>query len=226
MVEKYVPLKFQFPREVKNTVQLLYSDLKGVSYYKQILRTYICPFHLLVDEVPVGSRVLDIGCGSGLFLGLLAVRRKIDQSVGFDADKAAINVAQKMSQTIDGNKLLRFEHCDIRDNWPDGLFDVVSLIDVMHHISPSEQRNVLMMAVGKLAPDGILLYKDMVDKPLHRAWANRLHDLIVAKQWINYLPMEVVRQVADECGLKFIKNDSLNMLWYGHEWIVFRNDKT
>lgn len=210
------------PRDVKDTVQNLYREFTGAVFYKQVMRPYICPFHRLVDEVPKGSNVLDIGCGSGLFLGLLASRKGIRKSIGFDADESAINMAKKMASTLDGAELLTFEHCDVQASWPDGLFDVVSLIDVIHHIPPHEQINFLKLAIEKLAPKGIFLYKDMVENPFYRAWPNRLHDLIIARQWINYLPMDEVKSVAKGYGLKILKEGEMNMFWYGHEWTVFR----
>jgi 2-polyprenyl-3-methyl-5-hydroxy-6-metoxy-1,4-benzoquinol methylase len=78
---------------------------------------------------------------------------------------------------------------DADSAWPPGTFDVVSLIDVIHHIQSKDQTTVLVNAIEHVADGGILLYKDMASRPLWRAWANRLHDLISAGDWINYLEL-------------------------------------
>ena len=44
----------------------------------------IRPFHRLVEFVPRGSSVLDVGCGAGLFILFLAKRGWILSAVGFD----------------------------------------------------------------------------------------------------------------------------------------------
>jgi hypothetical protein len=50
----------------------------------QALRPLICPFDELLDLVPIGARMLDAGCGAGLFLGLLADAGRLGEGYGFD----------------------------------------------------------------------------------------------------------------------------------------------
>jgi SAM-dependent methyltransferase len=65
---------------------------------------------------------------------------------------------------------------------PRGPFDVGSLIDVMHHVPPVEQQGLFAGAAKRVRPGGVF-YKDMRVKPRWKAWANRLHDLALARQW-------------------------------------------
>jgi protein-L-isoaspartate O-methyltransferase len=51
----------------------------------QRLRPHIAPFHTLLPLVPKGSRVLDIGGGSGLWAGLLVQTGQADFVYSFDA---------------------------------------------------------------------------------------------------------------------------------------------
>ena len=183
-------------------------------------RPRICPFHRLLPRVPQNASVLDVGCGCGLFLGLLAKSGHDIRGTGFDVSTDAIAVAQRMAQQVGSN--LQFLQLDVNDPWPAGPFDVVSIIDVMHHVPPAGQRAVLKTAASRVAPGGILLYKDMCRRPRWRAAANRLHDLLLARQWIHYLPIEQVEQWATEDGLRLEHAERINMLWYGHELRVFR----
>jgi ribosomal protein L11 methylase PrmA len=76
--------------------------------YKRTYRPYICPFHLLVDCIPRAS-VLDVGCGAGLFVLLMARLGRIRSAVGFDADDVAIRAAQNIAAKLLDQTLIRFE---------------------------------------------------------------------------------------------------------------------
>lgn len=188
-------------------------------------RILICPFERLIPMVPAGASVLDVGCGAGLFLALLAGSARGVIGVGFDTSHRAIDVARRMTEQVrlKGREAnLRFFRLDVTEPWPEGLFDVVSLVDVLHHIPPAHQKSVVEQAVKKVKPGGVLLYKDMADKPAFHAWMNRLHDMVVAKQWIHYLPLHHVDEWAGELGLDLTHGESLTRFWYHHDLRVFR----
>lgn len=200
----------------------------------QVYRPWICPFEKLLPWVPVGSEVLDVGCGGGLWLHLLARLGVIRAGVGFDAARGAIDLANgalnsgwRTDQLTEGRARLRFEHLDVRADWPaselaaSAGFDVVSIVDVMHHVPRDAQRSVIERAVGRLRPGGVLIYKDMCRRPVWRATMNRLHDLVMAKQWICYCPVEDVEAWAGQMGLRLQHGATHNRLWYGHELRVF-----
>ena len=116
---------------------------------------------------------------------------------------------------------LRFEHLAVEDRWPGGAFDVVLLVDVLHHIPPAAQRDVFRMAAEKVAPGGRLIYKDMAARPRWRAAMNRLHDLVMARQWIHYVPIQSVEQRGAAEQMQLTHAQDVNMLWYRHELRVF-----
>jgi len=99
----------------------------------------------------------------------------------------------------------------------------VSLIDVPHHVPPAGQRECFLTAAARLGPGGVLIYKDMARRPVWRALANRLHDLVLARQWIHYVPVERVEGWAAEAGLGLTRAARFNRLWYAHELRVFRS---
>jgi len=187
----------------------------------QRYRPYICPFEILIEEVPAGASVLDIGCGAGLFLGLLDAAGREPTGVGFDVSPHGIKLAKAMSAK--GKARLTFHRLDAEDAWPAGEFDIVALIDVLHHVAPDAQEGCVRRACRAVKPGGSFLYKDMVSKPRWRALANRAHDLVLARQWIHYAPIaEVEKWVRDE-GFKLQRADRIDRLWYGHEFRVFKH---
>lgn len=208
---------------IVNVASKLYSHLNGLAYYKHKLRPYICPFHSLIGYVPTNAKILDIGCGSGLFASLIVHFKPTTTVYGFDANKSAINTAQKMVNKNNGfTNSLKFEYRDARAGMPSETYDVVSMIDVLHHVPMNSHEDVIRAASERVAPGGILLYKDMVKKPLWRAIANRIHDLILAREWIHYANINNVKDWSINSGLTEVHSGSCNMLWYGHEWIVMQ----
>lgn len=191
---------------------------------KQRFRPFICPFEELLPLVPSGARMLDAGCGAGLFLGLLAMEGRIRAGVGFDSAAAAISSAQRMARRAAGlgsPATLEFIRLDATAAWPEGHYDVVSLIDVLHHVPKAAQRRVFELAVRRLDSAGRLIYKDMARAPAWRAWANRLHDLALAGEWIHYVPIEEVERWAADMGLRVLEQGSFNRYCYAHELRVF-----
>jgi SAM-dependent methyltransferase len=200
----------------------LYREAPPIQRVLQVLRPFICPFHRLMELVPPGARILDIGCGAGLFLGLLSESNRIEEGVGFDVNPKSVRVAQTMARALNGPARLTLERIEASVPWPAGPFDAVSMVDVMHHVHPGEQPHIAARAAAVLKPGGLFIYKDMVSRPVWRAWANRLHDLIMARQWIHYASLEQVHRWAARAGLELQSSGQCNMFWYGHEWAVYR----
>jgi hypothetical protein len=80
---------------------------------------------------------------------------------------------------------------------------------------------VFLRAAGKVVPGGRLIYKDMARRPRWSAFANRMHDLVMAREWINYRDLDDVRQWGRGCGLKLRAEGRRRLYWYSHEWLVF-----
>jgi SAM-dependent methyltransferase len=99
-----------------------------------------------VDQI----RVLDIGCGPGIWLRRVVVRaRQIGFSritaLGIDIADTQISRARAMSRgaaTLEG-VTLNFSHGDLRGSLPDGRFDLVlCLYGILNHIPAPEQPEV------------------------------------------------------------------------------------
>ena len=184
-------------------------------------RPYICPFDLVIEEIPPGSFVLDIGCGGGLLLGSLASIGRIRGGVGFDFSGDAIRVAVAMSELLQRDHNLKFLHLSALDPWPECPHTLVTMIDVMHHVPVPAQREVFRKAAQTLKPGARLVYKDIAPRPRWRALANTVHDLIMARQWVRYLPLSTLHAWAEAEGLVMERSYLKNRLWYGHQFAVF-----
>ena len=84
---------------------------------------------LLLDAVPHGGRVLDVGCGEGMLTRELAGRAS--QVVGLDIDPASIDLAR--ATTVAGN--ITYVCADLmRHPFEPGSFDAVVSVAALHHI--------------------------------------------------------------------------------------------
>ncbi|MDE2953503.1 MAG: class I SAM-dependent methyltransferase [Gemmatimonadota bacterium] len=200
----------------------LYAKHSVKTRLRQYLRLSVCPFDRIISAVPIGSRVLDIGCGTGLLLGLLIDLGRASSAVGFDVNPEVIQRAQQMAEVNGFGGSVMFTNQSIDCVWPTvgELFDAVTMIDVMHHLPPALQRGVFMRAATVLRPGGVMIYKDMARKPTWMALANRLHDLVSYTDWIHYADIEDNIRYARESGLVERKIETFSRVWYRHEMMV------
>src|SRR5262249_12640351 len=108
-------------------------------------------------------------------------------------------------------------------DWPSDTFDLVAMVDVLHHIPGEDRRSVVAAALDRGAPGGLFLYKDMCRRPaLRRLW-NQLQDLSLARQLVVVEPVETVVGWVHEQGFISVASERyVGAGLYGHELEVFR----
>jgi 2-polyprenyl-3-methyl-5-hydroxy-6-metoxy-1,4-benzoquinol methylase len=214
--------------ELARIADRLYEEAPPVRRWMQRTRPYICPFSEIIEAIPAGSRLLDVGCGSGLLVGLLASVNRVELAVGFDSSAPAVAAARVALKNLDPDQRQRVEvrMLSVEEPWPEGEFDVVTIVDVVHHIPRKFQRDVLRQAAAKLSPGGLLLYKDIAPRPLWRATMNRLHDMVVVREWSKYVSAESVREWLEDEGCSQVSRTHIDMLWYRHDFAIFRKGQT
>jgi 2-polyprenyl-3-methyl-5-hydroxy-6-metoxy-1,4-benzoquinol methylase len=115
---------------------------------------------LLTDE----GRILDVGCGFGLFAAYFGQTHRRRRIVGVDPNARRIGIARAMTAQL-GLDQHSFVVGDVRDAPIDGPFDAAYVLDVMHHLPVDDQLRVLRRLRDVLAPGGMLLVKDITTEP-------------------------------------------------------------
>ena len=140
---------------------------KFLSKYRSLTWLYTCFFQkMTIDEfemvnLPKGSRVINVGCGSLPHTLLILARVKDWDFVGIDRDKDAVEKAKKVVDHYGRSSRIKI-HCG------NGLdFDISSfdLIIFSHGVEPKLE--VLKVLGDKMSPSSMILYRttwDTLDK--------------------------------------------------------------
>ncbi len=208
------------PSQLSTMASEIYATEPSLKFrLMQRYRPYICPFDQLFSQVPVASRVLDVGCGAGIFLLLLAKSGRIASGHGFDVSTAAIAAATNACREQNLTNMLSFTQRDVQEGLPAGDWNLISSLDVLHHVPAASQQAYFHSLCRATPTGGRLLIKDMVSRPKWRALANHTHDLLLAKQWVRHRSPEEAKQWAREAGMRVVHEAQANTLWYGH-WLL------
>ena len=211
------------PREVARFLDAAFAHQRGVGGRITRLRPYICPFEEVLRRMPAveegAGRVLDVGCGVGIMSALAAGPGKARSVVGFDVSQRAIDVARGIQ--VPGACSMTF-HALPAGTFPEGEFDMVLCIDVLHHVPPAVQNEFLRQTCQHVAAGGLLIFKDISPKPWWKAQANRLHDLIMARQWVHYRREAEIVGMLNELGGEVVESTRLDRLWYSHYLVCWR----
>jgi SAM-dependent methyltransferase len=132
----------------------------------------------ITPATPAGARVLELGCGTGANLLLLALDNPHATIVGCDLAGTAITYARDMANTL-GIANLDLRHADLAevdDGW--GEFDYILCHDVFSWVSPEVRHKILEIHARNLAPQGV----GYVSYDALPGW--RLHE--VAREMMRY----------------------------------------
>jgi 2-polyprenyl-3-methyl-5-hydroxy-6-metoxy-1,4-benzoquinol methylase len=115
---------------------------------------------LLTDQ----GRILDVGCGFGLFAAYFGQTHPGRSIVGIDPNARRIGMARDVASRLE---LQRHEFVvgDVRDAELSPPFDAAYVLDVMHHLPATDHRPVLERLRALLVPGGMLLVKDITTEP-------------------------------------------------------------
>jgi SAM-dependent methyltransferase len=136
-------------------------------------------------RLPADARILEIGCGTGHNLEMLAGFGRAD---GIEIDSAARALAsERLGRTIGDAPLPQLTGVE------DGAYDLVAILDVLEHVE--EDRAALQSIARKLRPGGRIL----ITVPAH-PWMWSAHDEVNHHK--RRYTRKTLRKVVEEAGLK------------------------
>ncbi len=110
-------------------------------------------------------RILEIGCGFGLFGTYFASLDPQVQYRGFDLNARRIAMARAAAARL-GLSTVQFDVGDARSSIEMGRdYDAVLMMDLLHHVPDAAKRDLLTSVTEALVPGGLLVLKDIVPHP-------------------------------------------------------------
>ena len=187
----------------------LYARIRFVILREDFLRE-------IGQYLPQEGRVLDLGCGFGLFslyFGLVAPGRKL---TGIDLSEKRVAWATRCAEKL-GATNVEYSASDLVEWEGRGEFDAVYMLDLMHHLPKDAVPEFLKRVVDLIVPGGVLVLKDVSNRPLYKKWFTLALDrLMVGMDPIHYWDPEEIIPVLEGLGLSVKRHTMNDILPYPH----------
>lgn len=172
--------------------------------------------------LPTSGRILDVGCGFGLFSLYFAHCEKEREIVGIDLDAHRIGYAQESARRL-GLANVSYHVADAADEEPPGEFDAIYLLDLVHHLPQAAVPGFLARLRAHLRAGGVLVVKDVEDRPHWRRWFTLLLDrLMVGLEPIHYWSPDELIPLLEGLGFDVVRHRMRDILPYPHILYVAR----
>ena len=136
----------------------LYEIGDLVARFSKVAEPIIKDFITVIVAGKNPMRVLDVGCGSGVFLQSTHSANRNATGVGLDIDEAVVLQAKDNIATWGLNDRFDILHGDIRHP-PEGIvgpFDLISLYNILYYFHDEDRIKLLHNIRAMLSPQGVL----------------------------------------------------------------------
>jgi SAM-dependent methyltransferase len=202
------------------------QNLKGISAgvtdtLKIRYRPYICPFDFIIKTASESESVFDIGCGNGQLIFLIdAFSGKKKYLKGIEISDKLVEQAIRIYKENPFHINIKFEKYDGK-TLPDDMkeYDLVTMIDVLHHIPADLQEDILRQVFSKMKSGARFLLKD-IDADSLLVFFNKAHDLILSGEIGKERSANRVKSILEKTGFRIINCFKQRTLWYPHYFIL------
>jgi 2-polyprenyl-3-methyl-5-hydroxy-6-metoxy-1,4-benzoquinol methylase len=154
-----------------------------------------CPFDRVEKRVPPAGRILDLGCGHGLFSAYLAVCSQERTVIGVDIDDDKLAIASRAAASLKSR--LSFRN-DISAALDQGPYAAIVVVDVLYLLPAEAQQDLVRRAAAALEPGGSLLIKEMATRPTWKFAWNRMQETAAVRLF----------KITQGAGLHFVTEDA------------------
>ncbi|WP_241771143.1 class I SAM-dependent DNA methyltransferase [Acidisphaera rubrifaciens] len=111
-------------------------------------------YRATIDALPRPrfANAFEVGCSIGVLSALLAAR--CDRLLSVDVADAALDQARR---SCAGLPQIRFERMHIPNEWPDDVFDLIVLSEVLYYLNDADVHRAARRTSASLRPGGVAL---------------------------------------------------------------------
>ncbi len=136
----------------------LWADINAERFNATINQGILPLMPDVVEKMHCGIEVLDLGCGNGHILNLMAEKFPESHFTGYDFSEDSIYTARKTAKSL-GLTNVTLEVTDIMNFNEQGKYGLITAFDVIHDIA--QPAGILQSIADSLAEDGTFLMVDL-----------------------------------------------------------------
>jgi len=218
-------LSFNRRRALYRRLRQRYRKASLAARLYNFARFKTCPFDAILDFIPAQGTVLDLGCGTGIFLHLLCLRGCGRRLIGIDQDERKLKIAR----TADADGEPVFLCGDILQDT--GALaqqpSCITLIDVLYSMDARVKKKVIARCADLLGPGGVLVVKDAGREPVLKFFWMFVQEFLMRNvfgvsrtQGMYFADGDTYRTLMEESGFKTHVLDLSRGYWYPHLLLV------
>jgi 2-polyprenyl-3-methyl-5-hydroxy-6-metoxy-1,4-benzoquinol methylase len=173
-----------------------------------------------LDEIgqylPAAGRVLDVGCGFGLFSLYFASVSPGLSLYGIDRNQRRIALARRAAARL-GLANVHYQLGDATEFRSAERFDAVYMLDIVHHVPEETVAPLLEQLAKALPPGGRLILKDVERHPAWKRWFTHCLDkLMDPRSPVRYWGADELQPLIQRSGFRVYRHLMVDILPYPH----------
>lgn len=166
--------------------------------------------------LPSKGKVLDVGCGFGLFSLYYAMRYPELSIDGIDLNKTRIQMARDAATSL-GVTNVWYRVGNVTEFKIEEGFQTVYMLDIIHHLPRMRVRPLLEAIYASLTSGGTLLIKDVNTSPIWKRWFTWYLDKAMDfRTPVSYWSQTTLVSVLNSIGFSVFTHEMVDTMPYPH----------